>query len=256
MKKFLILIAALCFVSCNKKGIEHNDSCIIPSPADIYDYPVKPGTAEWKELKTGEEMLAVSQVPMSVLQRISTDGLIVTVFNNPMFGQIYLSNSKQNSFDYLCDRMPCFKELVNRPDVAQKLLERYKLMDPACKQNNWPSLNGQGSSVNFSFSFVEFIIAQYKILQQIEDSGKTNEVSKLVLRKQNEKTALGYPVAHGLEDGYLILARIMYKAGYQPLLDEYNNTNDNVINVFINHGMNLDNRVVPAIHELATNFLK
>lgn len=256
MKYLIFLVASLTFISCKKEAVVQSQGCIIQNPVDVYNYPVKPGTTAWNDIHTPEERLNASQVPTSVLKSITTEGLIVTAFTNPSFFDIYLGNSKQQSFDYLYSIIPCFKELVNRPDAAEKLMERYMLMNPICKQNNWPSLNGQGSNSGFSFASIEFIIAQYKILQQIEDSGKTFEVGKLVLKRQNEKLAIGLSDETALSDGYLILARMMYKASYQPLLDEYYNANDDVINVFINHGMNFGMRVIPKIHKLATDFLK
>ena len=32
-----------------------------------YDFPVKPGTEEWKKLKSGDEMVDASKIPDSVL---------------------------------------------------------------------------------------------------------------------------------------------------------------------------------------------
>jgi hypothetical protein len=64
-------------------------ACVKPASkaavSGVYDYPVKPGTAEWKALGSHVEMLKVCQIPDSNLTRMSTADLLETVLNYPRF---------------------------------------------------------------------------------------------------------------------------------------------------------------------------
>ena len=54
-----------------------------------YDFPIKPGTGEWKKLKSGDEMVDASKIPDSVLISLSTEPLAKTSLNYPMLNGIY-----------------------------------------------------------------------------------------------------------------------------------------------------------------------
>lgn len=56
-----------------------------------WDYPVKPGTEEWKKLKTGKEKNEACQIPENVLKKISSHELAYLLYNK-FFTHIYLSD--------------------------------------------------------------------------------------------------------------------------------------------------------------------
>jgi hypothetical protein len=194
-------------------------TCYLAKPQDSYDYPIKPGTPEWEQLDNSDEMDSVLQIPKNVLDNISTEGLIETVLNYPRFGDLYSIDDYQFAFDQMKNHYNGFQGLFNRNDAAMKLYDRYKEMYPGCVKNNWPSINGPGSSSSFSFAFIEILLAQYNILSQFN-----NEQIRILLReaisKYNEKNAHDFSV-FSKKHTILITGRILYMSNYSPFIEEY-----------------------------------
>lgn len=53
-----------------------------------YNFPVRPGTEEWKKLKSGDEMAAVCNIPEAVLKNLSTQALVNTCLDYPLFNEV------------------------------------------------------------------------------------------------------------------------------------------------------------------------
>lgn len=95
------------------------------SPADPYDFPLKPGTTAWAQLNTGKEMWEVCQIPDVVLKNLSTEALAITCMNYPLYGDYISSNDIQSGILRMIDNFNGLKELSSRSDGAQKLIEIY-----------------------------------------------------------------------------------------------------------------------------------
>ena len=54
-----------------------------------YEFPVLPGTDDWKELKNAEEKRAACAVPRETLEQMSTAALVETVCRYPLFSDVY-----------------------------------------------------------------------------------------------------------------------------------------------------------------------
>ena len=93
---------------------------------DAFEFPVKPGTPEWKELKTSAEIRADLQIPDNILSNISTAGLVETCLNYPLIGDIICYNSYQQGFDAVFNNFNGYREMIKRPEVGSLLIEFYK----------------------------------------------------------------------------------------------------------------------------------
>jgi carbonic anhydrase len=51
-----------------------------------WDYPVKPGTKKWNELKTEKERINAVQIPDDVLDSMTTEDMVDACINFPLFG--------------------------------------------------------------------------------------------------------------------------------------------------------------------------
>jgi len=49
-----------------------------------YEYPVRPGSDEWLELKTHDEKLRVTQLPEDILKNLSTEDLLEVCMDYPL----------------------------------------------------------------------------------------------------------------------------------------------------------------------------
>ena len=52
--------------------------------AQVYDFPVKPGSAMWNNFETHQQMLDACQIPENVLSKMSTEDLVTTCLNYPL----------------------------------------------------------------------------------------------------------------------------------------------------------------------------
>ena len=163
IKRLIVFLWFIINTSCSNETEIGIEMCFIDHLQDAYDYPIKPGMAEWEKLNSSDEMDSVLQIPEAILHSISTEGLIETVLNYPMFGNLYFIDDYQQSFDLLEENFNGFQELLNRTDAGRLLFDRYKLMHPGCKENNWPSINGPGSSASYSFAFIEILILKFPL---------------------------------------------------------------------------------------------
>lgn len=55
-----------------------------------WDYPIKPGTEEWTNFKSGQEMLNACQIPENILKNLSTSPFSLFVFK--------LSSTRRHAF--------------------------------------------------------------------------------------------------------------------------------------------------------------
>lgn len=227
--------------------------CEILNCEDAYDYPIKPGTEEWRQLTTSEERVAAFQIPDDILNSMSTEGLIESVLNNPFYVEIYLANVPQQGFNSFYDEFSSVQVLMQRSDLAEKLIERYNQMDPSCNENNWPSLGGAGRNNNFAFSFIELLIAQRAVLEQIIDNQETKPFLQLVLNKYEEKILNDYSDT-GLTYSMLICGRMMYLSDYAPFIEECNN-NNHVKGLVYSAHTSCSNDILDNIYNYTNNFL-
>ena len=97
-------------------------ACVKPADksavSDVYDYPVKPGTAAWKTLGGHVEMLKACQIPQSKLNTLSTAVLVETVLNYPLFLDALAYNWPQEGFNAVSGQFNGLQELLKRKDAG------------------------------------------------------------------------------------------------------------------------------------------
>ena len=131
--------------------------------SDAYQFPMRPGTPAWSALKTHGEMLAATQVPLSVLKEMSTEGLVETCLDYPLLFEIYLYSAPQDGFEKVSARFNGLQELLLRSDAGAQLVQRYKRVDPAAIPEEWgPSQRGQHAAM---LGQLELMLAQYSVLR-------------------------------------------------------------------------------------------
>lgn len=95
----------------------------------IDNWTVKPGTPEWKNLQTHEEMLLALQIPDNKLIKMSTEDLVETCLNYPLFADVWAFNSYQDGINEAIKGFNGFRELLKRTNSGDELLKKYKTID-------------------------------------------------------------------------------------------------------------------------------
>lgn len=142
-------------------------SVLLPAQSidGVYDYPVKPGTKEWYELKTEEERFAILQIPDDLLKSMSTENLIITCMNFPLFGDYTAYNNPQQGMEYIIDNFNGLQELLNRKDAPSGLLALYYETDTVEMFMANPKISKKYWFIRQSY--FELILAQDLIVDQM-----------------------------------------------------------------------------------------
>jgi hypothetical protein len=226
---FLVLLAG-----CN--NVEGSTA----DPVDAYDFPVQPGTEEWRQLASRVEMLAAVQIPQDVLDNMSTAGLVETVLSYPLYGDLFAHYFHQAGIEAIQQDFNGLSTLLTRPDAGTLLLDRYHMIDINEVQEK-ATLIEQGEFVT-RVKYLEIILTQPEILAQLSAEERILLLQEAMV-KRDEKFALhtyyGYT---GLEPTALLAGRILQLEGYlldaDPIvvrfLEDSTYTNDSQLALAIN----------------------
>lgn len=114
-KKLVTIITFLVSITLFSQNIDHT-----------WNYPIKPGTKEWQNLKTPKERINAYNIPDSILYKISTKNLVKSCLNYPDMIVIMHRDDLQSGYNYLKTLFNGFEELEKRPDAGKELIEVYK----------------------------------------------------------------------------------------------------------------------------------
>lgn len=132
-----------------------------------YDFPVKPGTEEWKQLKTKKDRMDAYNIPDKALKNMSTTALVKTCMNYPRWGMLMTRNSLQLGYDFLKANFNGFAELETRPDAGIELLKLYQRMSPEkVKELKTPVERGKHS---FNFMYIQLLLSQPAIIKNMDE---------------------------------------------------------------------------------------
>ena len=63
-----------------------------------WDFPMKPGSEEWKALSSNEEKISACQIPYKQLSSIATFELIQVCLNYPLLPDVFAFNNAKDGF--------------------------------------------------------------------------------------------------------------------------------------------------------------
>ena len=90
-----------------------------------YQYPVRPGSDEWRAMQTNSEMVAACQIPEELMKEMTTDALLDSVLDYPLLADLYVYRSIDTGLQQMCTYFDALPEFVSRKDafttVQQKL---------------------------------------------------------------------------------------------------------------------------------------
>ena len=115
---FCILCCIITFtVGCEKTVQE----VIEYSITEAYQYPVVPGMKEWKKLNSLQEKAESCQIPEDILGDMTTEALIETVVNYPLFINVFAYDNKKTGLEHVKGYFNGLQELYERVDAIEKM---------------------------------------------------------------------------------------------------------------------------------------
>lgn len=172
-----------------------------------WEFPVKPGTLNWKTLKNNAEKVEACQVPKDVLPLLKTPELIQTCLTYPLLPDMFAFNNIKDGFQKFEDDFNGFRELINREDASIELLKLYRRLDP-CLIPEDADILVKGAYA-FRFSFIELFISHPLVIEKLSTSGKKEIVKEFLLKKEKKKSRPTWYHVKGIQTNYLAIVNII-----------------------------------------------
>ncbi len=115
---FCIFCGILIFTSgCKKTGQKKLNYSI----TEAYQYQVVPGMEEWRKLDSLQEMADACQIPEDILGNMTTEALVETVVNYPLFINVFAYDDKKTGLEHVKGYFNGLQELYERDDAIKKM---------------------------------------------------------------------------------------------------------------------------------------
>jgi hypothetical protein len=240
----ILSIIPLTLIACAKQVPDSNVT-------DAYNFPVKPGTEAWQALTTHDKMTKACQIPESILQKMSTAGLVETVLNYPLLGDMKAYNSIQQGFDAVAVQFNGLPELLNRKDAGTELLARYRTVEPAAIKDDWTLL--QKGLYAASIENIEILLAQDVILDNLTET-QCQDLIKEATAKYQAKQKYGQIYGQsGQESTARLIGKGLLQVSYVPF--EQKVQEDITLQNFLSTGSFANESTLSEIYSQAEQFL-
>lgn len=122
-----ILLFCIALTSCNTSEYMENPQEEIPFEENVpYSFDKITNPAVWAKFNSLKEMQDACQMPENWLKNISTENLVKTCMNYPLYGMYMAYNNEMQGVKITMDGFNGFQELMKRKDAAEKLLDFYE----------------------------------------------------------------------------------------------------------------------------------
>lgn len=157
---------------------------------EAYEYPILPGTDEWKSFTSLDEKISAVQIPTNIMESMDTQALFETILNYPMLGDLYIFGDISQGFAALKSRCNGIPELLSRPDALDVIYEAYQTFPIV---QTFEGGNEDGYNAVFRQPFLEALLyaATSSVQEAPISSSQIAEIESTVMEKQAEKDASG-----------------------------------------------------------------
>jgi len=207
---FKLLIVGLFLITCY--NLLAQDSAV------TWDYPVRPGTEKWSQLKDESERLNALQIPDSILNVIETEELVIACLNYPAAFHYTAYDDEHTGLQKVISNFNGLQELFDRNDAGKYLIEHYKnagvdgfiIKDKRLNERFWP----------FKFLYIELLLSRKEIIQKLEAEDRLllleTTLNKFNLKNQNKDMFSKYDNINSA----LIIARIMASNNVEEVVSD------------------------------------
>ena len=153
---------------------EEGERWFASEAGDAYEYPLDPveDAAVWASYSTSD-LMELLKVPESVLEPMSTSGLLETVLTFPFMPHYSAFDFPQDGIDSVRQSSNALDEFVQRPDAGSALLDLYVRADLAqiALTEEYPITQVR---------FIELLLAQPPILDSLGAEGRAALVQEIM----------------------------------------------------------------------------
>ena len=206
-----------------------------------WDYPVKPGTEEWRSLTTYPRMLEACRIPDDVLAAMPTDELLEVCLRYPLMGEVFMKDNIQEGMRAVAERFNGLEELFGRESFASSILDSYR-------KERLPERVPEEPSEYFRMMYLELMVSSPEFLKALNDDERT-AIMKEAIRKIDGKRDLGYSVSYQSTSA-LILSHALSLSGHDGTI-----RGDIVLDLFDRTGMVLSPDIIEKITDMTIRHL-
>jgi hypothetical protein len=179
-----------------------------------YEFPIKPGSEEWKAFTTINQMVEACQIPQSLLRSMTTADLLETCLEYPIYIDLLAFDNKQRGFEHITAGFNGLQELLKRNDVGTAAVEKYRTLDPDAVDDatKW--------HYSKQFFYLEILLAQDTVITKLSKNERIqllNEAHNKFLMKGRHQDKFS-PIV--FTSNALLMGRIMVKDNYMPFVQE------------------------------------
>ncbi len=200
-----------------------------------WDYPVKPGSEEWKKFNGTDDMYQACQIPDDILIQLDTEDLVDICLDFPAPPQFLFYNTPQDAFMSYYSNFNGIRELLlNRNDVGHYFMKKYSEMSLSDFNPLWP-LYRQGQFISH-YKFVEAILAQTQVIESLS-SEERKSLMKEVIHKMDKKLSKSDLFSgNNIEINLWVMAKLLSSGNKLSI----QNKNQEDIQTFLNSGLFVD----------------
>lgn len=242
----LIIVAAFSMAYAQQDAEEKKPS----EEIDAYEFPLTSKSPKWKTLKTYKEKLLVLQIPDQVLNEMSTEGLVRTCLNYPMWLHMMLHGNLQSGIEKVISNFNGLQELMKRTDAGSILIKVYKDIDSGAFQQDWTSRQRGGFTLHLSY--VEMLLSQEQILSSLTKKEKCSLLEDCILKYKSKLKHEVYGIT-GLKTVTIVICQILLGEDYKPFKQKYEENER--INLFLRDETPIDVEIFNEIILYAQQYL-
>ncbi|MDR1155154.1 MAG: hypothetical protein LBL04_10600 [Bacteroidales bacterium] len=180
-----------------------------------WNYPVEPGTEEWKELGI-QGRLDACQIPEDVLSSLSTADLTEICLQYPLLIDLLAFNCKDEGIDRLFINFNGIRELFKREEASKELLKRYRCLMQSISILGDPNADGKGKLV-INIAIMNLILSRYHS-QNDNAIGNYRDILRHLLCCREKVSVYSDEFIYlGVEDNYFSRANIIVKMSPQSM---------------------------------------
>ena len=147
----------------------------------VWDYPVKPGSEEWR-MTSYAEKVEKSQPPKELLDSWDTETLFQHCINYPFNGVVFMFNNPNDGFKRVYEQSTVWKEFIQRKD-AVKIIVQY-IKDRPYKQLFEKENVGREL---FTLFFLEKVVSETDFTVYLDSSGKRRLANTILQSHQSKR---------------------------------------------------------------------
>jgi carbonic anhydrase len=149
-----------------------------------WDYPVKPGMKEWAAFETGEQMFNACQIPVNILEKLTTKELAAVCLNYPLFNNYVAFNDERKGIRSVIEQFNGLQELNRRKDGVRELINVYASY-PVISQIQ-TDVTSEDYHTPYKLPFLEMVLSDSTFVSQMTND-ELSELRRNAVNKYGDK---------------------------------------------------------------------